>query len=134
VDEIKTRLTSIRMTAPFQLTVRESGYFPSERSPRVIWLGVQSGQELAQLAARVEESLAGLGIAKEHRPFSAHLTLGRLRTPDRLLAVKELLSRRQPLELGSFTADEFSLYESQLSREGSVYRKIGRFPIVEGTS
>lgn len=133
VEEVKECLASIRMPAPLSLQLRGSGYFPSERSPRVIWLGVEAGPELAQLAVAVEESLLKLGIPKENRPFSAHLTLGRLRMPDRIVAVKELLHKRAPLELGSFTASELYLYESKLSSEGSVYRKIARFPLTGGS-
>lgn len=129
IEAVKTQLASIRLPAPLPLQVRGAGYFPNERSPRVIWLGIAAGPELAELAGRVEENLAAVGIPREDRPLSSHLTLGRLRTPDRIPAVKELLRRREPLEFGSFTAEEFYLFESQLSPGGSTYRKIARFPL-----
>ncbi|MBI3895225.1 MAG: RNA 2',3'-cyclic phosphodiesterase [Acidobacteria bacterium] len=129
IEAVKEQLASVRLRAPLSLQVRGAGYFPSERSPRVIWLGISAGPELAELAGHIEESLATVGIPKEKRPFSAHLTLGRLQTPDKILAVKEFLQRHEPLEFGSFTAEEIFLYESRLSPKGSTYRKIARFPV-----
>lgn len=134
IEEIQAQLASLRLPAPLPLRVQGFGYFPNERSPRVIWLGVEAGPQLAELAGRIEEGLYRLGIPKEDRPFSSHLTLGRLRAPDKLLALRELLRQREPLEMGSFTAEEFYLYESQLSPGGSLYRKIARFPLLAGVS
>ena len=134
VEQIKTQLQSVRLAAPLPIEVRGAGFFPNERAPRVIWLGIHAGPELAELARRIEESLAPLGIAKEDRPFSAHLTLGRLRAPDKLVAVREVFRQREPLEMGSFTAEEFYLYESQLAPGGSIYRRMARFPLVEATA
>jgi 2'-5' RNA ligase len=133
-EQIKTQLQSVRLADPLPIQVRGAGFFPNERAPRVIWVGIQAGPELAELARRIEESLAPLGIAKEDRPFSAHLTLGRLRAPDKLVAVRELLRQREPLEMGRFTAAEFYLYESQLAPGGSIYRRMARFPLVEATA
>lgn len=129
IEAVKTQLASVRLHAPLSLQISGAGYFPSEHSPRVIWLGILAGPELAELAGQVEENLAAVGIPKEDRPFSAHLTLGRLRTPDKIPVVKETLRRREPLEFGSFTAEELFLYESRLSPGGSVYHKLARFPI-----
>ena len=133
-EEIKTSLAAVHLPAALALQVQGAGYFPNERSPRVIWLGVDGGSELRELVARVEANLQPLGFPKEDRPFSAHLTLGRLRTPGKIAAVQELLRQQEPLALGSFTANEFFLYESRPSSGGSVYLKIARFEISPGGS
>ena len=132
-EEAARRLASIRVPAPLSLQVRGSGYFPNERSPRVIWLGVEGGPELPALAAQVEEALVPLGIPKETRPFAAHLTLGRLKGPDKIPVLQEVLRRQGPLDFGSFSVEEFFLYESQLSPGGSLYRKIASFALVQGS-
>ncbi|MBI4458876.1 MAG: RNA 2',3'-cyclic phosphodiesterase [Acidobacteria bacterium] len=129
VESVQAQLASVGLHAPLSLQVRGIGYFPNERSPRVIWLGISSGPELAELAGQMEGSLEAIGIPRENRPFSSHLTLGRLRTPGKILAVKETLRRCEPLEFGSFTANEFYLYESRLSPAGSIYRRLAHFPI-----
>lgn len=131
VEQVKTNLASVPMPSPIPIAIRGAGYFPNERSPRVIWLGIEAAKELAELAAQVEQSLHRMGIPKEDRPFSPHLTLGRLRKPDKIPAIKALLRQREPLEIGSFVAQEFFLYESKLSPQGSQYLKVARFPIAE---
>ena len=129
VEEVKARLKAISSLAPLPIQLEGAGFFPNERSPRVIWLGIQAGVGLRELAASVEDCLVPLGFPKENRPFSAHLTLGRVRAPNSFAALREILRSREPLEMGSFTAQEFYLYESQLTSDGSIYRKIARFPL-----
>ncbi len=129
VEEIKTQLMSVQSATPLHLQIQGAGYFPNERSPRVVWLGVESGAALPELASQVEKRLATLGMAEEDRPFSAHLTVGRLRRPGKLDALREELRKREPLLLGSFTTDEFFLYESKLSPRRAIYRQVARFQI-----
>lgn len=129
VERIKAALEGVNTVFPVSIRIQGAGCFPSERAPRVIWLGVQAGPELAELAEHVEQNLIPWGVAKEDRPFAPHLTVGRLRTPAPIPAVRELLRQREPLDLGSFTALEFFLYESQLAPSGSVYKKLARFPL-----
>ena len=132
--EIKIHLASVQSATPLQIQIQGAGYFPNERSPRVLWLGVEAGTALPELAGQVEKRLAPLGLAKDDRPFSAHLTLGRLQKPDKLHALREELRRREPLALGSFRADEFFLYESKPSPQGSIYRRLARFQIGQSGS
>ncbi len=134
VEQVKLALFEVHLGDPLPIAIQGAGYFPSERSPRVIWLGISAVSELADLAGRVETNLELLGFAKENRPFSAHLTLGRIGTPGKIFAVQELLRKREPLAFGSFTAKEFFLYESKLSSKGSVHTKIARFDIAGSSS
>lgn len=63
---------------PLILKVRGLGAFPSPQRPRVIWAGVVQLPELEALAGRVAKQLAPLGIEREARPFSRHVSLGRV--------------------------------------------------------
>ena len=49
------------------------------RFPKVIWAGVKG--DLAPLAALAEDAAERVGVSRETRPFSPHLTLGRIRSP-----------------------------------------------------
>jgi 2'-5' RNA ligase len=133
VGEVENCLSAVDMEKPqpLEISVRGSGFFPSERVPRVVWLGIEAGPALGKLASRVEQSLLPMGFAKEDRPFSPHLTLGRIREFGQLGALREQLQRRAPLEIGSFVAQEFFLYESKPAPGGSVYRQIARFPFAD---
>ena len=140
VGLVKARLQALPAFAPLPIEIRGAGFFPDERAPRVLWLGIHAGPELQQLAASVEDSLVSLGFPKEDRPFAPHLTLarsagarsaiGRTKTAGSLSALRELLRLREPLEMGAFTAHDFFLYESQAAPGGSVYRKLARFPVL----
>ncbi len=134
VEIVKKSLATVHFPAPFPVAIQGSGYFPNARSPRVIWLGIEGGAPMRDLALRVEQALEPLGFEREKREFSPHLTLGRLSAPRKIPAIEEVLNARQPLTMGSFSAEEFFLYESKPSSGGSVYTKIARFKISPGTA
>jgi len=67
---------------PFDVELAGIGCFPSPRRARVIWIGVGDGTEpLRRLAEKAEGAGEKAGFARESRPFSGHLTLGRVRMP-----------------------------------------------------
>ena len=141
VDRINEALaaTAGRST---QVVFRGYGFFPTPNSARVFWIGMEAGPELAALAAEVDAKLTPLGIAKEERNFTPHLTLARSsrasgapgrrkedgprRTFHRL---QEKLSALPAPDFGSMTAHEFFLYQSRLSPKGSTYTKLARFDL-----
>ena len=61
----------------FAVSFRGYGFFPTEKAARVFWVGIEADTKLAELAATVERKLARIGIPKEERGFSPHLTLAR---------------------------------------------------------
>jgi 2'-5' RNA ligase len=128
VERAKSLLARLPTPAPFPVQMKGSGLFPKENAPRVIWAGIEAGPQLAKLARQIEDALLELDIPKENRDFSPHLTLGRLRNNDKLTALREVLHQKEPLEMGSFFADAFYLFESRPSSNGSVYQKLARFP------
>lgn len=129
VEEIKTALFPVK-AAPFDVTFLGVGFFPSPKSPRVFWIGVQGGEALAQLAAALDNATHRLGIAKEERAYSPHLTLARAASgPEghHQLKPASLLQAEAPPQFGTMTAREFFLYRSQPQRGGSKYTKLRRF-------
>jgi len=128
------------------LQFRGYGFFPTARSPRVFWIGIEAGPELATLAAAVDQQTARLGVAKEDRAFSPHLTLARggvrgtysSGSPHRhkedrpnrsFQRLQEKLAALPTPEFGTMTAHEFFLYQSELGRGGSRYTKLSRFAL-----
>jgi 2'-5' RNA ligase len=66
---------------PFEVRVQGMGCFPNPRNPRVVWVGMDRGREiLTSLQQAVEKKMAELSFPPEDRPFSPHLTLGRVRS------------------------------------------------------
>ncbi len=63
---------------PFEIRVSGADAFPPVGRPRTLWLDLDRGvDDLAALAARLDDALARAGWEREHRPFRAHLTLAR---------------------------------------------------------
>ncbi len=97
----------------FGCTLAGSGGFPAGPRPRVLWIGVgQGADELASLAARLEDALAARGWPRDDRPFRAHLTLART---DGVAAAADLVSRLTGLTAGlaaGWRTDRIVLYES----------------------
>jgi 2'-5' RNA ligase len=127
---------------PFDLTFSGTGFFPTPKSPRVFWIGIQAPPELQKLAAAIDDTTVQFDIPKEDRAFSPHLTLARKsggsgsprkQKEDRPNSVfqrlQEKLTTIRPPEFGTMTAREYFLYQSQLSRTGSLYSKLHSFKL-----
>ncbi|MFW6103419.1 MAG: RNA 2',3'-cyclic phosphodiesterase [Chloroflexota bacterium] len=117
-------------TIPLHLVLGALGVFPSARNPRVIWVGLESDeQELSQLAGYVDDAMAELGFPRETRPFTPHLTLGRVRqevTELERCAIRAALGRIPAPESATFDAREVSLMRSHLSPQGARYTCLDR--------
>jgi RNA 2',3'-cyclic 3'-phosphodiesterase len=139
VTQIQSTLKSVDGNAT-KIHFNGYGFFPTAKAARVFWIGIEAGPSLAALVASVDEKMATLGIPKENRAFSPHLTLARgtggsgsprwrkedgpNRTFQRL---QEKLAALPSPDFGTMTAREFFLYQSQLSPKGSQYSKLARF-------
>ncbi len=148
VGAMTQKLRAVR-GVPFDIGFSGYGFFPSARAPRVFWIGIQAGPQLARLAADIDAAMAELGIRREEREFSPHLTLARggahsggrsgdpkHRKGDGPNAIFSVLQKRlaamgegDTLSFGSMTAENFILYQSQLSPAGSKYTKLERFAL-----
>ena len=138
VEAIQERLRGVQGAA-VEIRFAGYGFFPTAKAPRVFWIGIEAGPELAELAANIDAAVAELGIPREDRPFSPHLTLARGGSgsgsprwrkgdgPSLTFAVLEKrLAAMSALDFGTMTAREFYLYQSQLSPGGAKYTKLER--------
>jgi RNA 2',3'-cyclic 3'-phosphodiesterase len=115
-------------TAPFEIAARGVGVFPNPARPRVIWVGLD-GDELVALAARVTKAAERCGFEPERRPFSAHLTIGRVRSfrlPGRL---RRTLRDEADSSFGVSRIERVTLYRSELGPESSTYHELAAFPL-----
>jgi RNA 2',3'-cyclic 3'-phosphodiesterase len=134
-DERLPELTAALRTLPprpaIPIAIEKLGFFPNPHAPRVFWAGVHGGDALTQLARETEDAIAALGIAKEQRPYSPHLTLARIKTPGKQPALLQAVAALPSLDFGSFIADRFLLYRSKTAPSGSVYTKLAEFPLAK---
>jgi 2'-5' RNA ligase len=110
---------------PFSAAFGGLGAFPESGDPRILWTGLVTGrEEMTRLALAVETQMARLGFAKEERPFSPHLTLGRVRSSKNLDSFLRAFRETEYRSGLSMPVDHLTFYQSILTPEGSVYRAI----------
>lgn len=124
LGELTEALRSVVRRAPFQLELKKLGWFPNERSPRVLWVGIENESPLRELAQATEDCLLKFDIPKEDRLFTPHLTLARVKSPVPLDKLREKVREMQPSDLGSFGVSCFSLFRSDPGSNFSIYRKL----------
>lgn len=132
LEQIKTALARVR-AAPFDVAFEKAGFFPNSKGPRVFWIGVEGGPALPRLAALIEDATHAIGIPKEERTYSPHLTLARSGSgpggQHQLKPLATLLHDHASPQFGTMTARDFFLYLSKPQRGGSQYTKLQRFEL-----
>jgi 2'-5' RNA ligase len=132
IEQMRRGLRSITdATAPFIAQARGAGAFPSINRPRVIWIGLLDGQ-LVRLAAEVEALSVKCGFEPERRPFTPHLTIGRVRNPMRNPRMRQALEAAANLDFGSCSIEFMTLYRSHLSPHGATYEALAMLPFGAG--
>jgi 2'-5' RNA ligase len=134
LEELIAALSAAPRTGPISIAVRELGWFPNARAPRVFWAGIQAGEGLYELARAIDRVASRLGVEEEKRPYSPHLTLARIPPGTSLAALHRAVEALATVNFGSFSADCFYLYRSELSPAGSRYTKLVRFPLAPSGS
>ena len=121
---------AVRRHARFAIEVGGLGAFPSASRARVLWAGVVGGDgALRALAATVETALAALGFPREERPFSPHITLGRVREPRRAPELADGLTAGATRRFGRVDVAQVTLMRSDLSSRGARYTPLAGLPL-----
>jgi 2'-5' RNA ligase len=134
LEEMERALASVGSPGAVHVGISGLGWFPNARDPRVLWAGVKAGEELRQLAHATEAVVHAIGVAKEDREYSPHLTLARIRarvpaytrdTHDAVDTLRRAIDSLESTEFGSFVASGFHLY---LSAAGK-YTRLAQFAL-----
>lgn len=131
IPQLTSLMEQAALTNPtFTLALSGLGCFPNTRRPRIIWAGVfGETAPLKQLHLSLGEKLKAVGFTLDARPYSPHLTLGR---------VKDRISQRQLAQLGQaleqtqssvgqlapLPVSEISLMKSELKPAGPIYTRL----------
>jgi 2'-5' RNA ligase len=117
---------------PMHFSVGRVGAFPKIRNPRVIWIGVEAPLEMIALQRGIDMQTARIGYAPDDRPFSPHLTLGRVshsaKAPE-IRKIGEVLAASKIGFLGVGRVNAVHLYRSDLKPEGAVYTRLFSAPL-----
>ena len=115
----------------FNINIRGVDVFPSSKYPSVLWIGIDESDELKRLYLDIEESMSELGIEKESRRFSPHLTIGRIKDKNDIEpALKELYVFKDTF-FGNIEVMEVLLMKSILRSTGAEHLKVSVFKLSE---
>lgn len=118
--EIQEALREIEVPS-FELKLKGLGCFPPRKDPKVLWVGIEKNETLLRLRNKVENNLSKIGIEREQRKFSPHLTFARLKNTTsgqvgNFIAVNGLF-QTEPILIS-----EFHLYSSILTQKGAIHK------------
>jgi 2'-5' RNA ligase len=116
---------------PIVISIGGVGAYPKIRSPRVIWVGVEAPPELDILQRGIDSHATRIGYAPDRRPFSPHLTLGRVSrnaSPLEVRKIGDALTHQNVGFLGVARIRAVHLYRSDLRPDGAVYTRLFTAP------
>ena len=112
---------------PIDISIGGIGAYPKVRSQRVIWVGVEAPQELISLERGINAHTTRIGYTPDQRPFSPHLTLGRVSrnaTPQDVRIIGDTLASQKIGFLGIARIMSVHLYRSDLKPHGAIYTRL----------
>ena len=116
----------------FSLSVGGLGAFPTSRRPRVVWIGLEAPTTLTGIQRAVEAVSSRMGYPTEDRPFSPHLTIGRVGQDVSAADLKRVSSAIEGTTvgpLGTVSVDAIHIFKSDLQPGGSVYTHLYAMPL-----
>jgi len=113
----------------FYITIAGVGCFPSERRPKVIWVGIEDVAVLQDIQKDIDAVMVKFGYAPEERPFSPHLTVGRVRSLKMVPGLMNRFEDFRKFDLGRVEVSEVYIMKSELKPAGAEYTSLGRIPL-----
>jgi RNA 2',3'-cyclic 3'-phosphodiesterase len=117
---------------PFTIKLQGMGAFPSLSNVRVVWVGMQDGQLLGEIAKKLDESLKDLGFDRDKKGFVPHLTVARARSGRNIANVQGILRNNITTDYGEYSVDRILLKKSVLSPQGPSYSTVREHLLTEG--
>ncbi len=126
-DQIRTCLLKVQQPS-FSLTLKGVGTFPRGKMPRIVWVGVEKNDLLAQLRNKIEYQLNRIGIEGERRKFHPHVTIGRVKTR-KIKRMGDYLAHYDLFRAESFIVERYTLFSSLLTPDGAKHTKEAEYPM-----
>ncbi len=116
---------------PLGIAIEGAGVFPAPARPRVLWMGVTGDIEgLTRIEKAIHDVVGPLGFPRLDREFQPHVTLGRVRYPQKVTPDVSMFlnSEYDPIRC---ELDSLHLYESKQGADGLRYIPLATFPITK---
>ncbi|MFH1868524.1 MAG: RNA 2',3'-cyclic phosphodiesterase [Candidatus Omnitrophota bacterium] len=130
--EIKASIDeTVKNQKPFDIHLAKIGAFPRIAFPKIVWVGIDEGsQGCMALAKSVEEAMQRLGFEKEKRPFSPHLTLGRVRSLKNNSQLTSAVEKEKDFSSQTkVSINKITLFQSTLTPKGPIYTPLKEFSL-----
>jgi RNA 2',3'-cyclic 3'-phosphodiesterase len=128
IPKIGERLAAVSGThTPFSMKLHGAGVFPDRRRPRVVWIDILDSDELTKLQKKVEESLVFIGFKEDNRPFTPHLTIGRVRSPKGNASLVRMVETLKENDFGIIKVEKISLMKSDLKPSAAQYTSVAEY-------
>jgi RNA 2',3'-cyclic 3'-phosphodiesterase len=111
----------------FRVTLSGLGVFRNIHDPRVLWIGCEAEKEFQHIKMETDNILRSLDFEVEDRPFSPHLTLGRIKSMRHLNHLGQLIGVYRDTVFQSENIENIVLYESRLTPGGPEYTPVHKF-------
>jgi len=122
IDEIEQIIRkSVNEIEPFKIKLKGTGVFPNKNYIRIIWIGIKDTELLSKIAENIDENLSKLGFKKEKRGFSAHLTIGRVKTAKNKPFLLKVIENYSDFEFSTQEVSSINLKKSDLTPKGPIY-------------
>jgi 2'-5' RNA ligase len=125
IEEIYDKIKySVKEIKPFDITLKGTGVFPDTNYIKVIWVGIKNGILLEEISNKIEENLNKIGIEKEKRKFSAHLTIARVKSAKNKDKILKIIEKYKNYHFGKINVNSIILKKSELTPKGPIYTNI----------
>jgi 2'-5' RNA ligase len=116
----------------FEMRFGGLGAFPNPKRPRIIWIGIQAPAGLVTLQHGIEAATATLGYPDEERPFSPHLTIGRVKQNVDSAGMQKIRTALEGMQVGALgmaRVGAVHLFKSDLKPSGAEYSRLFSAPL-----
>lgn len=114
--------------APFDVKIRGIGAFPNKNNPKIIWARTIEN-ELSLLSKNIENNLVKIGIKKDNKPFSPHITFFRVKEVYNQSDISDVIESLNDIMIGVQHISSFNLMKSTLTPSGPQYTTIEVFTL-----
>ena len=128
IEELESSLSQINFN-PFDIEVFGVGFFPNNRRPRVIWIGVtQNSDSIVELKREIDTLLKTFGYQPEGKKFTPHATIARVRYIKDAEKLSRNLGELIDTQIGTMTVSRFNMKRSTLTPSGPIYETLWHVP------